>query len=168
MLINRGIQSSNKGSRRWINKIITNSTEGFNEALKSLLTMQSYLDDNSIRLYSSVNSRSIDKAVKLFNHKQLDLLDEQKEKFYSRINDSFSSCLMAPECRQTRHWLLDIDTKDTAETDKLIADNFIQVGFRYETPNGWHYIVEPFDKRIADGIEYFTIIKDGLLLLNCL
>lgn len=166
MLIDRGVQNSNKGSRRWINKIITTNKQEWLNAVSKLLYMQEYLGNPDIRLYSCVNDRKIDKAITMFKHRQLDLLDDMKTGFYSRINDSFSSCLMKPENKNSKYFLLDVDSKEQQEVDDFIHNNDIQVKLYYETKNGWHFIVEPFNVTLAEGAKTFIVNKDGLMLLH--
>lgn len=168
MLIDRGVMNSNKGSKRWINKIITIDESSWIQAVNKLLEMQYYLNEPDIRLYSCLNNRKIDKAIQMFKHKQLDVTADMKERFYTRINDSFSSCLMKPENKNTKFFLLDIDSKCTKEVDKFISDNLIKIIHTYPTKKGWHYVAEPFDARLANGHKTFILNKDGLLLIHYL
>lgn len=166
MLIDRGVQNSNKGSRRWINKIITTNYGEWIKAVKVLSDMQDYIGNPDIRLYSCVNDRKIDKAILMFKHKQLDVLEESKNTFYAKINDSFASCLMKPENKNTNFFLLDIDTRESKEIDKFVQQYAIQVFHTYPTKKGWHYITLPFNAKIADNQTIFTLQKDGLLLIR--
>ena len=169
MLINRGIQNSNKGSKRWINKIITTNLEEWIEAAECLIEMQHHLNNPEIRLYSSINPRKMDKAIQVFKHRQLDLNEDNETKFYRRINDSFCSCLMQPECRNGNLFLLDCDSKDLAEVNSFLVTNFgIKCHYQYPTPNGWHFIVEPFNPAMCEGMNTFEVKKDALMLLNWL
>ncbi len=168
MLIDRGEQNSNKGSKRWINKIITTDENEWDNALLRLLELQHYLKNPDVRLYACVNSRKLDNAIKLFQHRQIDLQDDMKLKFYSKINNTFASCLMKPENKQTKFFMIDIDTKDPLEADKFVSDNMIKIIHSYPSKNGWHYICEPFDVRLSNCYRTFTVLKDGVLLLNYL
>lgn len=100
MLIDRGVQNSNKGSKRWINKIISTNSEEFQSAYDKLIALQNHIGIPDIRLYCSINPRKMKSAIKIFKHKQLDLIEDNEVNFYRRINDSFCSCLMQPECRE--------------------------------------------------------------------
>ncbi len=166
MLIDRGIQNSNKGSKRWINKIVTTNEQEWMEAITSLVLLQDALGNPDIRLYSCVNSRSIDKAIAMFKHKQIDLQEDMKFKFYSKINNTFASCLMKPENRDSRLFLLDIDTKDTYEVDRFITDNLIKVTHSYPSKRGWHYVCEPFNVLLSESANTFCVKRDGLLLIR--
>jgi hypothetical protein len=168
MLIDRGISNSNKGSRRWINKLISSNQEEWLKALSRLLHMQYYLNDPDIRLYASLNSRHLTRAVKMFQHLQLDLPPDDKDRFYTHINDSFISCLMKPENKASKYFLLDVDTKDIFDVEDFLLTKNIGVKLKYETPKGWHYIVEPFNVLWAEKLKDVTLQKDGLLLLNTL
>lgn len=168
MLLNRGIQNSNKGSKRWINKIITTNKGEWIDAVSKLLEMQHYLNNPDIRLYSCLNDRNIDKAINMFKHKQIDLLDDMKLRFYSKIIDSFASCLMKPENKLSKYFLLDIDQKDVSETENFISKHSLKVVHYYPSKSGWHYIVEPFNVKLAETCKTFEVKKDALLLVNYL
>jgi hypothetical protein len=167
MLIDRGIQNSNKGSKRWINKIISTNPYEYDEASQKLIDLQNHLNNPDIRLYSSINSRKMKKAIHAFKHRQLDLIDDNEFSFYRRINDSFCSCLMSPDCRAESLFLLDCDSKDITEINSFLITNFgIKMNYQYPTPNGWHFIVEPFNPDMCKGMNTFEVKKDALMLLN--
>lgn len=166
MLIDRGVMNSNKGSKRWINKIITTSDDEWINAVNRLLEMQYYLNEPDIRLYSCLNDRKLDKAIQMFKHKQIDLLPDMKDRFYSRINDSFCSCLMKPENKASKYFMLDIDTKDLTEVEDFVSREKIQVIKDYQTKKGWHYIVSPFNVKVAEMYKSFTVNKDAMMLVH--
>lgn len=166
MLIDRGVMNSNKGSKRWINKIITTNESEWINAVNRLLEMQYYLNEPDIRLYSCLNDRKLDRAIQMFKHKQIDLKSDMKQKFYSRINDSFSSCLMKPENRASKYFLLDIDSKDLSEVEDFVLREKISIANNYETKNGWHFIVLPFNVKLAEGYKTFTVNKDAMMLVH--
>jgi len=166
MLINRGVNNSNKGSKRWINKIITTNENDWDNAFEKLSLLQDNLKDTNVRMYSCVNSRNIDKAISMFKHKQIDLNEEMKNKFYSNINNSFCSCLMKPENKLSKYFIIDIDTKRTKEADYFVFNNEIEVISIRETVNGHHYICKPFNFKLAENYKTFSVIKDGLILVR--
>lgn len=173
MLIDRGVMNANKGSKRWINKIITHDTETWLRAVNKLLELQYHLNDPDIRLYACVNDRKLDKAIQHFQHLQLDVLPEQKLRFYTKINNTFCSALMKPEQKNSRYFLLDVDQDHKAvapveEITLFICKNGIKTIANYPTKNGHHFIVEPFDIRLSASLQYVTVQKDGLLLLHWL
>lgn len=166
MLIDRGAQNNNKGSRRWINKLVSTESYGFRENLEKLIDLQYYLKNPDIRIYSCVNDRKLDSAIKHFQHKQLDISDEaQKISFYTHINDNFCSALMQPENRYGRKFLLDIDSENCNEEELVLLDNEINY-FKYKTKSGWHFVTAPFHPTLVDKSVNIDLKKDGLLLLN--
>lgn len=173
MLIDRGVMNADKGSRRWINKIVTTNVEQWERALEKLLHLQYYLNEPSIRLYASVNDRKMEQAIRHFQHKQLDMVtDDERFAFYRDINNRWCSSLMQPANRNSRLFLLDVDTKDENYI-KVVAENLRQrdgVTFKkiYATPNGAHWVTEGFDVRLVENIPSVEVKKDGLLLLNVL
>lgn len=166
MLIDRSVGNTNKGSRRWINKIITYNQDSFRDGVNTLLEMQYYLNNHDLRMYACVNDRNIDRAIKTFQHKQLDISTiEEKVSFYTKINNSFCSCIMKPENRNSSHFLLDLDQKDTSKLYYNLHHMAIEPLLKYESVKGWHYIVKPFNPILLE-VENCEIKKDALLLLN--
>lgn len=170
MLINRGIGNSNKGSRRWINKLVSANKDEFTENLIKLLTQKESIGDDDNRIYLSVNPRKIIKAVKYFQHKQLDLNTEDEiVSFYKNINNNFCSALMQPENRGKSLFLIDYDNTDQVSLSNilnLLQKEGINVIKFYITPNGWHIICNPFNPFIIKDIDNCVIKKDALILLK--
>lgn len=162
MLIDRGVQNSKNGSKRWINKLISYDPETFTKNIEKLISLQDYLNDINIRLYSSVNSRNMDKSINHFKHKQLYIWEDDKFKFYSGIKENFVSSLMVPENRESNFWLLDWDREETVPLPEIV---YI---LTYKTPNGFHTVCERFNPVLLNGVENVEIKKDALLLLRTL
>lgn len=173
MLIDRSVSNTNKGSKRWINKLVSTNSEEFKSNIIKLLELQYYLGNTDIRLYSCVNHRNLDKAIKYFKHKQLDIAtEEEKIRFYSRINDKFCSALMKPENRGENLFLIDCDDENNELLNLNLCDlhkdgKFSGWHFRYGTPNGWHFITKPFDPKLLTA-PHCEVKKDALMLLNVL
>jgi len=172
MLINRGIGNTNKGSKRWINKLISTNKDEFNENLTKLLNLQYYLNDSDIRLYTSVNPRKMYRAVKYFMHKQIDMnTDEEIMSFYKNINNNFCSALMKPENRNDNLFLVDYDNNSYDQSlamKTILKDCGINLWHSYKTPNGYHFICDPFDPRLLSVIKDCEVKKDALILLHTL
>lgn len=166
MLIDRGVQNSNKGSKRWINKIITSDPIEWDDAFETLKELQDHLCNPSIRMYQSLNDRNYNQSIKDFQHSQLDVPNDNIIQFYRKLNNRFCSCLMKPKNKISKLMLLDIDTDDTLELFMFIQKHLIQVNHHYKTPNGWHYIVEPFNIMMAKDCETFEVKKDALMLIR--
>lgn len=168
MLINRRITNPKKGMKRWINKLISYDTSSYTTALNALLLLQHFLNDPSIRLYASINSRKMEKAIVAFKHRQLDVLRSNQSLFYCDVHEKFFSCLMKPENKLTKRFLIDIDTtcdKEIEKVTKWVHQNTILL-WEYFTPHGKHLITNPFN--IKEWPFKWEIKKDGLLLLNSL
>lgn len=166
MLIDRSKQSTNKGSRRWINKLVSFDKNQFQKNLEKLLDLQLHLNNPSIRLYSCVNKRNIEKSIKYFQHKMIDLsTNEEKQRFFHQLNDNFCSALMQPENKAEKWFLIDLDT---TEYDISFACYGIKIVACYNTPNGSHHISEPFNPEILKHIENLEVKKDALILIHAL
>lgn len=167
MLIDMGVSSSNKGSKRWINKIITSNAQQWDKASEKLIQLQNHLNDPDVRLYASINSRNMQKAINTFQHKQLDVQEDNKVNFYRRINDSFCSCLLQPENRRTSLFLLDCYASTAAEINSFtIKNRDIPMSYMYHTPNGFHAIMHPFNPILLEGYNTIELKKDALMLIN--
>lgn len=121
-----------------------------------------------LRVYMSINSRCIDKAIREFKRQQIeaDYSKFQKD-WYLNLNKQFRHILMQPKQRKTKYFLIDIDTKHLETlfaVNNFIKDNNILTITSYETPNGSHIITEPFNinKCKLPNVEVKT---DGLMLL---
>lgn len=167
MLINRNIQNANKGSRRWINKLISNSPTEFKRNIEVLLFQQRALANPYIRLYSSVNCRDLHKTVKKLHHAMVDMSYQDEETFFSRINDNFISLLMKPENRMTKFFLLDYDSELGIDMfEEILSENKILLIHKYKTVKGWHYITSPFNPALLTDTNTCEVKKDALLLLH--
>lgn len=172
MLINRGIGNSHKGSKRWVNKLISSNPVQFDENVERLKTQMAFLGDPKIRLYSCVNPRKFDKAIKMFHHKLIDICDdEEKFRFFLDIRAKFVSCLMQQENRAESNFLLDFDD-GMGVIDPLMTYRLMDAGIQtidaYSTPNGYHIITRPFNPEIIRETHNCEIKKDGLILLHYL
>ena len=171
MLINRSIGNSNKGSKRWVSKLISTSHKEFKQNIIKLLHQMHHLGNPGIRLYSCVNERSLEKGVKRFMTRQIEVMNRLEEwDFYKDIQNNMVSCLMKPESRQGRGmFLVDIDSKHPVTVFgvyRCLKENNIEVFHKYETPNGIHVITKPFNPRLLSHIKKVEVKKDGLLLLH--
>lgn len=167
MLINRGIGNTNKGSKRWVSKLISTNQEEFHANIIKLLQMQYYLDNPDVRLYSCVNPRNMEKAFVAFQVKMLTVSFLDREQFCKNIHDKFISCLMSPEHRDSSLFLIDHDDKENYQfLENALQNHLIRNVFKYETPNGYHYVTEGFNPVFIEGIANCEIKRDALLLLH--
>jgi len=168
MLINRGIGNSNKGSKRWMNKIISTNPKEWQDAITTLHEIQLIQNNPDMRIYSCLNDRDMAKGIKMFQHMLIDVFPDMRDRFYRKLNDRFCSALMKPENKNSKLFMLDVDSKVTHEVDEFISSNMIEVVNTFPSRQGWHYIVKPFNVTLANGKETFSVIKDGLILINYL
>lgn len=153
-----------------LRKIITKNPKEFIDALYEL-SLEKENSDLPLRIYSAVNERDFDKAIRNFKFEQLeaDYYDqEQNQNFYLDIKNRFIGCLMQPRAAKTSLFLFDLDS--TQELDQAheaifkagLNDNIIK---QYGTKNGWHIITKPFNPALVGDIGS-KIKKDALLLLD--
>lgn len=171
MLIDRQFGNSHKGSRRWINKLISFDKGSFEVNVEKLIKQQDYLNLPSIRLYASLNYRDLDKAVRRFFHMYLDVTKFDTPRFWACINANFVSAMMKPESRVSspKRWLLDIDSLESFDfiaAEQFLGEQGVWFKHTYKTPGGWHAIVEPFNKQKVVLPEWVENKQDGLVLLR--
>jgi hypothetical protein len=148
-------------------KLISKDREEFMECIVRLLELAKDHDE-SFRIYSSVNERDIDKAIRIFKQRQLDKDYESKEArdfFYRDVKNRFISSLMKPSARAETKFLVDVDYDENDDFDVIYEelDKHTNILFHYGTKNGEHIITEPFNYNKCDIPT--KINKDGQLLL---
>lgn len=124
------------------------------------------------RIYETVNKRDCKKAMIELNiilTKDRDCINANK------IESVWKTCLMQPENKSTKYILIDVDTNDVNELEKIV--NIIRTtNISYiirKTPNGFHIKINhskeiPFDTRLLtdSGIKNIEIKRDALLFLE--
>lgn len=122
------------------------------------------------RIYSTVNERSMPKAIRMFKERQLKNdyeSEENKYAFYTDIQNRFLSCLQNPSCKASSYFLIDIDhqLEDKYEAEKEILINYSKILFECPTPNGFHVITRPFNPNLPYFIG-LEIKKDDMILVS--
>ncbi len=168
-LIHRNKEGGETNNTKYKKTIVRDSIE-FRQTLREYVNEQ-VNSETPYRIYSSVNERDFNKAIRQFKYEQLDAdyYDQiQKENFYLDVKNRFLGCLMQPAQRQTSWFLFDIDNvegKDVyGETLQMLDSELIIKS--YPTKNGWHIITKPFNYTTLTLPEGVEIKKDGLLLLS--
>lgn len=167
MLIHRQKDGGeNNGDHKSIRRIST----GYEDYNKCFDELHQILISSPLpyRIYSSVNARNFDKACRNFRMKQIDIENhDEKErlKFYSGADKVFKSCMAQPACRETNHFLVDLDMDSRFalwEVEDQLA-RFTKVLDVRKTKNGHHLITEPFNPNLVPELE---IKKDAMLLVD--
>jgi hypothetical protein len=168
MIIDRGVGNTHKGSHRWVNKLVSTNTKEFYDNLAKLQAQLTYMNNPNARIYGCINSRHLDKSIRLFNHRQIDVrAHDEHLGFYKDIRNSFVSCLMSPENSSREYYLVDIDRPHvpTNIVDAILKEFIVHT---YKTPNGWHVICKPFDVRLVEDFPDTEVKKDGLMIWGTL
>lgn len=125
------------------------------------LQLSSY---QNYRIYASVNSRDMSKAIHEFKLRQVahdygNLYELNW--FYTDIQNRFFSCLMNPNCREQNIFLIDCDSEDEYQhAMRTIPEEFIL--FEYTTKKGHHILTRPFNPN-----EYkIDFKKDDMMLIG--
>lgn len=147
-------------------RVIVCGAEQFDQELARL----SALRLPNERIYSSVNERSMHKAIRMFKERQLQNdyeSTENKEAFYSDIQNRFLSCLQNPSCKASSLFLIDVDHKimDKIEATKELLAKHTEIIFEKETINGFHFVTKPFNPNVVEFMD-LSIKKDDMLFIE--
>ena len=156
--------------QRYAKKKITRNKEEFYQVLEEFKEIKEESEE-PLRIYSCLNRRDINKAIREFKKRQLDndYSDQtSREAFYHDIKNRWISCFMKPSSREETLFLIDIDEpeKNSLEmTKKHLEEIGVEIITDYETKNGYHLITSPFNQSLFDG-KFGELKKDALLLLD--
>ena len=153
----------NEKDRKKRSKWVTRNTDEFAEALAEAYDIAG----KSQRIYSTLNERDFNKAVRIFKGLQLDMdfdAAESRERFYLDIKNRWISCLMRPPARKTSYFLIDVDNNEGDDVDAIRAEivQHTEILLEYLTPNGTHIITKPFNHTLVKA----EVKTDGLMLWN--
>lgn len=163
-----GLKETNNHTH--VKKVITRGSEEFQYELEKLLD-EKERSNIPYRIYSAVNSRDVEKAIRQFKFEQLNADyydDDSRHSFYYDLENRFMGALMAPAARNTSLFLFDVDNEEgrdvMGETLEQLAELNIDILKQYKTKNGWHVVTPAFNPNLFT-VENVSINKDGLLLL---
>lgn len=153
------------GGKRKLRTItkVSHSPEEWDECVQELVD----LAQPGERIYASAAPRHMKKAIREFKERQLaSEYDPDSELFYRSILDRWASCLMSTKAQEKKLWLIDIDTTDDAWAFEMSFD-FLSplIEHDYETKNGRHVLVLPFNKAKLPSQDLLTKIHDNPLIL---
>ncbi len=156
---NEGMIKSEKDElKKYNNKLISRNIEEFNDNINTL----GLIVDKCpafYRIYSTVNSFDVNKAIRKFKYSQLDNdgMSDGGEDFYFDINNRFYGCMTSPSSRKTSYFLFDLDGCDdrSFETIKKRLGAFTRIVYSYPTVSGYHIITDSFNYNILkkNGME---------------
>ena len=124
--------------------------------------------DLPLRIYSSVNERNLQKAVKMYKIQQVEIEFQSLEmqaNFYIQNKNQFYSCLAKPECAMNKKFLIDFDDQvpiNISNMEYTLSKHTEILNIR-RTPNGVHFITNPFNPSLVPEAE---IKNDAMLLLD--
>lgn len=121
-----------------------------------------------IRVYMNINSRNMPKAIKEFKKQMIDAdYTPFYHNWYLNLDQKFKHILMQPKQRETKYFLIDIDSKDLYilfQVNNQLRDMEVEKINFYHTPNGFHFITKPFNINKMK-IENVEIKTDAFMLL---
>jgi len=167
-LLRRKKDGGEKADNDFFRKTIVNSKEEFLRELKKMMLLR----EPTMRIYSSLNKRNVEKGIREFKRQQLeaDYYDtKNKHDFYFRVKDRFISSLMKPSSASESLFLFDCDELTNKRIGNAIEEieEHTEVVWHYRTKNGFHIISKPFNPALASNFTFvFEIKKDSLILLD--
>lgn len=148
-------------------KTITSSVAEYDQAIDDFKELQRLVYPNH-RIYSSVNPRNMDKAIREFKRRQLDLdyePDQIKWEFYADVRNRFFSCVMGPTAKDGNHFLVDCDTDaEYAEAIGNIPPSDIL--YDYPTKKGRHLIIRASNLQLFKESVRTRIKRDDLIYIG--
>ncbi len=116
------------------------------------------------RIHRTVNARDVNKAYKVFMKTMIDFPERA-----SCIESVWKTSLLQVECRAEKKFMLDVDTKSVKHLIELseildkAKENILDI---HESPNGFHYILNPFDTRELCKLQYVRLLRDGFFFIK--
>jgi len=163
LLLHRNKDGAKGNAQRKAIKMISTGIEDWKNIVLEFRELQKNVYQN-YRIYSSINSRDMEKAIREFKTRQLNndySCDIFRDHFYSDIQNSFFSCLMWPNSRSQNNFLIDCDTdEEFHKAHEIIPPEYFL--FTYPTKNGHHIIIRPFNYNEYD----IQIKKDELMYIG--
>jgi len=144
-LIHRNKEGGDTNNTK-VKKVVTTNSKEFWEQVCKLVQLKNE-SGLPYRIYSAVNERNIDKAIRKFKYEQLDADyydGYQRIQFYLDVQNRWIGCLMQPQQKLTSYFMFDVDSADNGATLKALSGNEVEIIKSYKTKNGWHIITQPF------------------------
>lgn len=143
-------------------KMVSRNKDDFNKKFAELLVERK----GDERIYSTVDARDIEKAIRMFKERQLesDYYDtESRHGFYFDVFNRWISSLQSPRAQVGTLFMVDIDDEKNEYEPimKEIKENGIGIVYDYPTKNGRHLVLKPFNPALVK----FTVLKNHMLLL---
>lgn len=111
------------------------------------------------RIHRTVNARDTKKAYNWFMKYLIDYPER-----VSALESIWRTALLQRECKAEKYFMLDIDTQEVEKIqliNEILSCRSVTVHKKVKSPNGWHYVTEPFATREICNLEYCTLIRDG-------
>lgn len=165
MLIRRNKDGGEGNAQRKSIKRISSDTTEWKAYIRELRDMQ-LSTHSGHRIYSSLNSRNINKVIYEFKRRQLDLEAgglEEYWNFYIDIENRFFSSFMNPSAREQKNFLIDCDSDEEYKKAVMQLNGLGLILYEYPTKNGMHIITKPFNQL---DFEPMQVKKDDLMFIG--
>ncbi|MFA5071922.1 MAG: hypothetical protein WC511_06260 [Candidatus Pacearchaeota archaeon] len=170
LLIHRSKEGGkNNTHKRHLKKVTTRNSQEFFDTIQEFQEICDN-DPRPLRIYATVNKRSMDKAIRHFKENQLmnDYASEDiRNEFYLDIKNRWISCLMQANSRMETNFIIDLDDCDERSFHSIynIIKKHTKIQTYYTTKNGYHIITDAFDyPKLKD--ERIQVHVDNLMLID--
>lgn len=160
------LASRNKDGAEKVRRVtrISHSSTQFSSIISEFKKIKKEHD----RIYASLVPRNVLKAARDFKHKLIDAdYHGDPETFYKSINNHWVSSLMIDSSisKEDKLWMFDCDSEtDYLETKAQLEQYNTPIHYEYQTKNGFHIIVKPFDRsKLTFSIK--ELLHDNALIL---
>ena len=113
------------------------------------------------RIYACAAQRNMTGAVRDLKERMLaNDYDQYPDWFYTKLDKRWVSCVMSATLRRDVVWLADLDTEREEAHFRAQYDDMVEAGtampiiHEYQTKNGLHIVISPFD---IEGLEEETV-----------
>lgn len=144
-------------------QLVTRTKEQFDCVLSEFAT----LARPGERIYASASPRDIRAASRKLKERMLENdYNQDPDQFYLNLENRWISCLMAPTSEADKLWLIDADN----DYEISMASNILSVydrpmaPYSYESKNGVHFLVQPFNRSVLGNEEQRLIQQNPLML----
>jgi len=171
---NENVTSESMQHRKCFRKIWSTPEEREKRILE-LTAIAGMYPEYKWRLYESINWRDLRKTWYSWQQKMLEWQRSDlngKMEWLDKVHSEWISTMMRPECRHKDDLLFLIDKDDRDEhsmeiVENILKGNDIELVEKYNTVNGIHYLVKPFNLKDYNFFPYnCEIHTDGLRLVK--
>ena len=160
---------NNRRDKGSLKRLVSKNQEEFRVCLEKMFAEVERFPDLPLRIYSSVNPRNVEKAIRLFKFEQLEADfydDDSRHNFYYDVRNRWVGVIASGGAKAGSNFLIDLDDMKRQNVESVmeaLKTRNIEVLMDYPTKHGHHIITKPFNPNDLPNLDIKT---DGMLLLH--